>query len=105
MSVDDMAWELSVWPMRTSLADTPAGLPGLVLAFGLLVSGLLPVSLQLGRTLQSNARTAELARLQLLLGRSMDRAWSWRCPAARRSVPCSNPPPADRSFGGGAGPS
>jgi len=80
MSVDDMAWEVAVWPLRTSLADTPAGLPGLVLAFGLLVSGLLPVSLQLGRTLQSNARTAELARLQLLLGRSMDRAWSWEVP-------------------------
>lgn len=80
MSVDDMAWELAVWPMSSDLAKAPAGLPGLVLAFGLLVSGLLPVSLQLGRTLQSNARTAELARLQLLLGRSMDRAWSWEVP-------------------------
>jgi PAS domain S-box-containing protein len=80
MSVDDMAWELAVWPMTTNLGKSPAGLPGLVLAFGLLVSGLLPVSLQLGRTLQSNARTAELARLQLLLGRSMDRAWSWEVP-------------------------
>ena len=80
LSVDDMAWELAVWPMTTNLASSPAGLPWLVLAFGLLVSGLLPVSLQLGRTLQSNARTAELARLQLLLGRSMDRAWSWEVP-------------------------
>jgi PAS domain S-box-containing protein len=80
MSVDDMVWELEVWPMASDLAKAPAGLPSLVLAFGLLVSGLLPVSLQLGRTLQSNARTAELARLQLLLGRSMDRAWSWEVP-------------------------
>jgi len=80
MSVDDMAWEVAVWPMSANLGNSPAGLPGLVLAFGLLVSALLPVSLQLGRTLQSNARTAELARLQLLLGRSMDRAWSWEVP-------------------------
>lgn len=87
MSVDDMAWELAVWPMSTNPASTPTGLPGLVLAFGLLVSGLLPVSLQLGRTLQTNARTAELARLQLLLGRSMDRAWSWEVPGRTEERP------------------
>lgn len=76
----DMSWELSVWPTGNNPELAFAGLSGLLLAFGLLVTGLLPVSLQLGRTLQANARTAELARLRLALGRSMDRAWSWEIP-------------------------
>jgi PAS domain S-box-containing protein len=83
-----MTWQLSVWPMQAARSPgAPAGLPGLVLGFGLLVSGLLPVSLQLGRTLQANARTAELARMQLLLGRSMDRAWSWEVPGRAVEAP------------------
>ena len=87
LSVDDMAWELQVWPINASDEQTISGLPGLVLAFGLLVTGLLPVSLQLGRTLQSNARTAEVARLQVMLGRSMDRAWSWEVPGRSSDAP------------------
>jgi two-component system sporulation sensor kinase C len=87
MSVDEMAWEVVVWPTGGGSPAPGGGLSGLVLAFGLLLSGLLPVSLQLGRTLQTNARTAELARLQLLLGRSMDRAWSWEVPARADGEP------------------
>src|SRR5262245_25647495 len=72
-----MQWELAVWPSKELRARMLSGLPDLVLAFGLLVSALLPVSLQLGRTLKANARTAEQVRLRLALRRSMDRAWSW----------------------------
>jgi len=77
LPINDMQWELAVWPSKELRARMLSGLPDLVLAFGLLVSALLPVTLQLGRTLKANARTAEQVRLRLALRRSMDRAWSW----------------------------
>jgi PAS domain S-box-containing protein len=77
LPLNDMTWELSVWPTQGLRERLPRGLPDLVLAFGLLVSALLPVTLQLTRTLKANARSVEQVRLRLALGRAMDRAWSW----------------------------
>lgn len=77
LPLNDMIWELAVWPTQGLRERLPGGLPDLVLAFGLVVSALLPVTLQLTRTLKANARTAEQVRLRLALGRAMDRAWSW----------------------------
>ncbi len=86
LPVNDMQWELTVWPSQELRGRMLSGLPDLVLAFGLLVSALLPVTLQLGRTLKANARTAEQVRLRLALRRSMDRAWSWEL-TAREQAP------------------
>jgi PAS domain S-box-containing protein len=77
LAINDMTWDIAVRPTSAVRARMLSGLPDLVLAFGLLVSALLPVTLQLGRTLKANARSAEQVRLRLALGRSMDRAWSW----------------------------
>lgn len=77
VSFDDMTWELLVWPTPELQKRIQSGVPNLLLAFGLVMSALLALALQLGRTLQSNARAAEEVRLRLALGRSMDRAWSW----------------------------
>jgi PAS domain S-box-containing protein len=85
--INDMTWDLSVWPTRGLRARMPSGLPDLVLAFGLLVSALLPVALQLSRTLKANARNAEQVRLRLALGRSMDRAWSWDLQESATAAP------------------
>lgn len=84
---NDMTWEMAVWPTRELRSRMQAGLPNLVLAVGLLVTALLPVTLQLSRTLKANARTAEQVRLQLALGRSMDRAWSWDLPGPEPIAP------------------
>ena len=73
----DLAWELAVWPTPELRKRIQSGLPNLLLAFGLVMSALLALALQLGRNLQANARTAEEVRLRLALGRSVDRAWSW----------------------------
>ena len=86
LPINDMQWELAVWPSKELRSRMLSGLPDLVLAFGLLVSALLPVTLQLGRTLKANARTAEQVRLRLALRRSMDRAWSWE-PRAGEPAP------------------
>jgi len=85
--LNDMIWELSVWPTQGLRQRLPSGLPDLVLAFGLVVSALLPVALQLTRTLKANARTAEQVRLRLALGRAMDRAWSWDPSKAGKVAP------------------
>ena len=84
---NDMSWEMAVWPSQPLKARMLSGLPNLVLAVGLLVTALLPVTLQLTRTLKVNARSAEQVRLQLALGRSMDRAWSWDLPVSERVEP------------------
>jgi PAS domain S-box-containing protein len=77
LEYDAMTWDLAVWPSEVLRVRMASNLPSLVLAFGLLVSALLPVTLQLTRTVKSNARSAEQVRLRLALGRAMDRAWSW----------------------------
>ncbi|HEV8358581.1 MAG TPA: ATP-binding protein [Gemmatimonadales bacterium] len=87
MRLDDMTWDVAVWPTAATRERALSDLPELVLAFGLFVSGLLAVSLQLGRTVKANARTAEQARLSLALGRSMDRAWSWEVPVGSSVAP------------------
>ncbi len=90
----DMTWELRVWPAAELRKRLESGVPNLLLAFGLVLSALLALALQLGRTLQSNAATAEEARLRLVLGRSMDRAWAWELAVNDR-------PPAIRHSGNG----
>ncbi|HEV8598335.1 MAG TPA: ATP-binding protein [Gemmatimonadales bacterium] len=87
LPINDMIWDVAVWPTRALRSRMLSGLPDLVLAFGLLVSALLPVTLQLGRTLKANARNAERVRLRLALGRSMDRAWSWDLPREGTPAP------------------
>jgi len=89
--LNDMTWELAVWPTQGLRQRLPGGLPDLVLAFGLVVSALLPVTLQLTRTLKANARTAERVRLRLALGRAMDRAWSWDPSNAGKVAPALLP--------------
>jgi hypothetical protein len=74
---NEMTWELAVWPTRELRERMLNGLPDLVLALGLLITALLPLTLQLIRTLKANAHNAERVRLRLALGHSMDRAWSW----------------------------
>lgn len=86
VTFDDMTWELLVWPTLELQKRIQSGLPNLLLAFGLVMSALLALALQLGRTLQSNAHAAEEVRLRLTLGRSMDRAWSWDLSVADRPV-------------------
>ena len=87
MRLEDMTWDVAVWPTAATRARALSSLPELVFAFGLFMSGLLAVSLQLGRTVKANARTAEQARLSLALGRSMDRAWSWEVPVGSAVAP------------------
>jgi len=94
VTFDDMTWELLVWPTPELQKRIESGLPNLLLAFGLVMSALLALALQLGRTLQSNARAAEEVRLRLALGRSMDRAWSWDLSVTDR-------PPGVRESGSG----
>src|SRR5207249_10917923 len=53
------ALPISIWPTAATRARALSSLPELVFAFGLFMSGLLAVSLQLGRTVKANARTAE----------------------------------------------
>jgi PAS domain S-box-containing protein len=72
-----LSWELLVWPSAVTVTRTSSSLPEVVLALGLVVSGLLPLTLQLGRTVAANARQSEQARLSLALGRATDRIWSW----------------------------
>jgi PAS domain S-box-containing protein len=86
LPINDMVWDVAVWPTHALRARMLSRVPDLVLAFGLLVSALLPITLQLGRTLKANARNAERVRLRLALGRSMDRAWSWDLPADGATV-------------------
>lgn len=91
LSFNDMTWELLVWPTGALRSRLQTGLPNLLLAFGLVMSGLVALALQLGRTIQANAQGAEQARLRLALGRAADRAWSWdltgedRAPSIRES--------------------
>lgn len=88
LPLDDIRWDLKVWPTSATRERTNSDLPGLLLTFGLFVSGLLPVTLQLARTLLANAHTTERARLQLALGDATDRAWSWEIPG-RTVVPAA----------------
>src|SRR5207249_7257581 len=81
------ALPISIWPTAATRARALSRLPKLVFAFGLFMSGLLAVSLQLGRTVKANARAAEQARMSLALGRSMDRAWSWEVPVGSAVAP------------------
>lgn len=79
--IDDMRWELSVWPTPETRERSSSDLPWLLLTFGLVVSGLLPVTMQLTRIVLANKQTTEKARLQLALGGATDRAWSWEIPS------------------------
>ncbi|HTO72231.1 MAG TPA: ATP-binding protein, partial [Gemmatimonadales bacterium] len=88
LTLDDMLWDLTVWPTAATRERANTDLPGLLLTFGLIVSALLPVTLQLARTLLANAQTTERARLQLALGGATDRAWSWEIPG-RSPVPAA----------------
>ena len=87
MHLDDMSWDVAVWPTAAVRERALSNLPEVVFAFGLFLSGLLAITLQLGRTVKANARTAEQARLSLALGRSMDRAWSWDVPVGSSVAP------------------
>lgn len=85
--LDDMIWDLTVWPTAATRERANTDLPGLLLTFGLIVSALLPVTLQLARTLLANVQTTERARLQLALGGATDRAWSWDIPGRNPVAP------------------
>ncbi|MEO8029475.1 MAG: ATP-binding protein [Gemmatimonadota bacterium] len=81
MPIDDMQWDLSVWPTPETRERAGSDLPWLLLTFGLVVSGLLPVTMQLTRIVFDSRQTTEKARLQLALGGATDRAWSWEIPS------------------------
>jgi PAS domain S-box-containing protein len=91
VALDDMVWDLTVWPTAATRERANTDLPGLLLTFGLIVSALLPVTLQLARTLLANAQTTERARLQLALGGATDRAWSWDIPGRNPGSPALRP--------------
>ena len=68
---------LRVWPTRSMLERVRSNLPDLVLVLGLVVSGLLPLTIHLGQCAQRNAREIERARLAAALERATDGIWEW----------------------------
>ena len=75
-------WTLSTWPVKDGTASQ-SNLPGAVLFMGLIVTVLLPVTIQLGRSAWDGARARERARLSLALDRATDGLWEVDLPTGQ----------------------
>ena len=77
LELDGLGWVLSAQPTQATISLTRSAIPEIALVLGLVVSGLLYVTVQLGDTAWSNARTVERMRLSTALARSTDALWEW----------------------------
>jgi hypothetical protein len=77
IEMGQLRMSLTAWPMPSTLGRLQSNLPGLVLVMGMLVSGLLPLTIRLGQTARRSAREAERVRLAAALERSTDGIWEW----------------------------
>ncbi len=73
----DMHWSLRAAVSGVANAGPRTELPAAVLFMGLVVTGLLPVTLRLGRTAWRSARESERSRLSAALERTTDGIWEW----------------------------
>ncbi|MFZ5624655.1 MAG: PAS domain S-box protein [Gemmatimonadota bacterium] len=83
VAVSGTQWKLDVWPARDTLLRARSTLPEVVLVLGLVVTGLMPVTLRLAQTNWDAARRAERARLSLALERATDGIWEWDVPGGQ----------------------
>lgn len=77
-----MQWKLTTWPSQGGAASE-SNLPGAVLFMGLIVTLLLPLTIQLGRSAWEGARARERARLSLALDRATDGLWELDVPTGQ----------------------
>ena len=61
IELHDLQWRVRIWPRRTPLAGSRSFLPGVVLAGGLILAGLLGVAIRLAHTAQARAKDLETA--------------------------------------------
>jgi hypothetical protein len=74
LRVGQVAWRLEAFP-RVGAAGEQSNLPGAVLFMGMVVTLLIPVTLQLGRSAWEGARLRERSRLSFALDRATDGLW------------------------------
>ncbi len=77
LDLGNVRMNLATWPTTETLRQVRSNLPGLVLVLGLMVSGLLPLTIHLGQRARRVEREAERARLASALERATDGIWEW----------------------------
>ena len=73
----EVTWTIVAWPTAGTLSQSQSELPDLVLVLGLIVSGLLPITLRLAQSAGRAAQAEERARINLAFERATDGIWEW----------------------------
>ncbi|MEZ4585918.1 MAG: ATP-binding protein [Gemmatimonadales bacterium] len=75
LAIGGASWRVVAWPTVSALRRLRSDLPATVLFMGLLVAGLLPVTLRLGQLARERAEQVAKGRVSAALDRATDGVW------------------------------